>query len=277
MKKRLTITVALAALFLQSTAMVRAFPPAPHHLLFGQVRDELGNPLTGTGELRLESGTGDLLTRVLLRDDLPGGGNYEMKVPMDSGMSGTAYKPTALMPASPFRIRVRLGGVDYLPIEMRGDVTRMGQPGLRTRLDLTLGEDSDRDGLPDAWERALIAAGKGNSLEDIRPDQDSDGDGLKNRDEYVAGTYAHDAANGFALTVDGFREGNPLLSFTAVRGRSYSLQGSANLESWENITFRSETDGDWEEIRTAVDTRPLQIEAELSGRAEVKFFRLMVR
>ena len=30
----------------------------------------------------------------------------------------------------------------------------LGKPSETTRLDLTLGEDSDGDGLPDAWERA---------------------------------------------------------------------------------------------------------------------------
>ena len=39
--------------------------------------------------------------------------------------------------------------------------------------------DGDGDGLPDAWEQALIAAaGGGKTLADIRPDGDEDGDGL---------------------------------------------------------------------------------------------------
>jgi hypothetical protein len=45
---------------------------------------------------------------------------------------------------------------------MKGDLSKLGEPGKRTHLDLTLGEDLDGDGIPDAWERALLAALGGN-------------------------------------------------------------------------------------------------------------------
>ena len=44
---------------------------------------------------------------------------------------------------------------------MRGDYSALGRPGESTRIDLTLGEDRDGDGLPDAWERTLITASGG--------------------------------------------------------------------------------------------------------------------
>ena len=83
----------------------------------------------------------------------------------------------------PYKIRVRVGSQVYLPIEMVGDLGKMGQPGEETLLNLTLGEDSDGDGLPDAWERALLSQGK--DLSDINPGDDTDGDGMSNLDEYI--------------------------------------------------------------------------------------------
>src|SRR5690606_27935767 len=110
--------------------------------------------------------------------------NYQLKIPLDMGALGNAYKPSALLPTVPFRIRVRVGSVTYLPLEMVGIGTLLTRPAEATRLDLTLGVDSDGDGLPDAWELALIQALKGDgqtrTLADIRPEDDSDGDGLSN-------------------------------------------------------------------------------------------------
>ncbi len=106
-----------------------------------------------------------------------------------------------------------------------------------------MGEDSDGDGLPDAWERALIAAlGGGLTLEDIRPNDDTDGDGISNLQEYLAGTYAFDPQDGFRLNIVDHANGNPVLEFLAIRGRSYALEASSDLQSWNPAQFRLLTD-----------------------------------
>ena len=92
---------------------------------------------------------------------------------MAAGLTADAYKPTALSPLVPFKIYVRIGQVNYLPIQMKGNYAELGQPSGRTRLDLTLGEDLDGDGLPDAWERAILALlGPGKGLGDVNPNDD---------------------------------------------------------------------------------------------------------
>ncbi|MHC1762728.1 MAG: hypothetical protein AB9869_00270 [Verrucomicrobiia bacterium] len=164
---------------------VEAFPPAPHHEIYGMVRDELGNPLNTTkGFVTLVSQSGVELKTAIV----PGreeGVNYRLIVPMDTGLTADEYRPSALLPTVPFRMQVQIEGVVYLPIEMRGEFSKLGEPAACTRLDLTLGEDSDGDGIPDAWERALIAAlGRQLSLSDIRPGDDTDQDGLQNLQEY---------------------------------------------------------------------------------------------
>lgn len=216
-----------------------AFPPSPPHLLFGVIRDELGNPITARdGELVLETASGVRIS-VPVVPGLKPGINFELPVPMDAGLTSDLYRPNALRPTVAFKLRVRLGGVEYLPIEMRGDYSRLGLPAGRTRIDLTLGEDTDGDGLPDAWERAILAAQGGTgTLGDITADGDSDGDGLSNLKEYLAGTYAFDPADGFTVQLVATGQGEAQLEFLAIRGRSYWVQSSSAPGTWKPVGFR---------------------------------------
>ena len=68
-----------------------------------------------------------------------------------------------------------INGRSFLPIELRGVSLNLGEPGGITRLDLTLGEDIDGDGLPDAWEKALMQpAGSLKTLMDLTTRMETD-------------------------------------------------------------------------------------------------------
>lgn len=261
---------------------LRAFPPAPHHTVFGQVRDEYGSPISRPGaEVWLETGT-TVLAKSPLRVDPEPGVNYRMEIPLDSGVTPDLYVPTAMQPMVPFRLRVKVGNLTYLPIEMTGAASLVTRPGALSRVNLTLGVDSDADGLPDAWERALTKAlGGGKGLADIRPNDDSDGDGLSNLQEYLAGTYAFDPEDGFNLTILSSAEGRSTLEFLAIRGRTYSVKVSDDLSQWTSVPFKLSTDpavaAERESFR-AVDTRVVRpvIAPQAEGGAPPKFFRVMV-
>lgn len=261
---------------------VCAFPPAPHHQIYGLVRDEWGNPLNMTNaEVFLET-TAGARTKTALVPNLRPGVNYELAVPMDSGIRSDLYKPTALRPEVAFKMKVKIGQTAYLPIQMTGNYAQLGQPGQSTRVDLTLGEDSDGDGLPDAWERALIAlAGDNLTLNDINPGDDFDQDGINNFDEYTAGTYAFDDQNGFDLKITTVRERAAVLRFTAVRGRSYSILGSDDLRYWVPIPFRLPADGAADFMRQnyqAKDVLPVEVEVPLTSETQaIRVFKLMVQ
>jgi hypothetical protein len=193
------------------------------------------------------------------------------------------YKPTALRPTVSFTIKVKIGTVTYLPLELHGAYANLGKPAQRTHLDLTLGEDSDGDGLPDAWERALIEMlGGGLTLADIRPGDDSDGDGLTNLQEYIAGTYAFDSQDGLRLDAAGLDEGQPLLDFMVIRGRSYTILGSADLKTWVPVDFRlsdSATNSAPQRSYTAKDVRILRAEVLLPDAqpTPLRAFKLMAQ
>jgi len=266
----------LAALALAPAVL--AFPPAPHHTLYGVVRNEMGEPIRATDAVVvLETVTGVRLKTAVVPLLAPGV-NYRLKVPMDAGLTPDNYRPTALRPSVSFRMKVLIGGATYLPIETSANYANLGKPAQTTRLDLTLGEDSDNDGLPDAWERALMdMLGGGLAVTDIEPGADADGDGMSNLHEYLAGTYAFDPQDGFRLDILGTNVEHPVFEFLAIRGRAYTLEGSADLLTWELLPFRiasSNPVGSWRKSYSASDVRVLRIEADIPSAHPYQVFRL---
>jgi hypothetical protein len=268
----------LASLLLGVVALdrpVSAYPPAPFHLFYGMLRDEYGTPISLKGaQVILETSSG-VQVRTTINPGVEAASNYRLEVPMDAGLMAAPYQPTALRPFVPFRIKVRIGNVTYLPIEMVGDYANLGQPGQRTRLNLTLGEDSDGDGLPDAWERLINP-----DLTKVKPGEDA-GNGLNYLQTYYAGTYVLDPKNGFALNIVGFTNGTPLLEFLAVNGRTYTLLGSRDLKTWKTAAFRVPAEG-----ANAVARASFQADAVKTVRLEVTspeaeppptYFRLMLQ
>ena len=94
--------------------------------------------------------------------------------------------------------------------------------------------DTDGDGMPDAWETAY----------GLNPDssadatQDADADGANNRDEYLAGTHPGDRQSVLRISSVRAEAGALRVSFSAVAGRSYTLQGRrlAVPSIWQSLT-----------------------------------------
>lgn len=256
--------------------LCQAFPPAPHHTFYGMVRDEYGRPLEGENtRILFESSSGRLLQANVSLGVIPGI-NYRIRIPMDSLAVNDLYHPAAFFESMEFTIRVQVGSNIYRPIELMGDFSTMGDPSGETRLDLTLGEDLDGDGLPDAWERSLLRDGL--SLEDINGSDDADGDGMSNLDEYISGNYAFDANDGLRLEIVEIKEHGPVLEFLAVRGRSYELYGAIQLNEWQpvlmNISGIEESQTSW----LAKESKVIRIEVALDPEKPVlQFFKLLAQ
>ncbi len=276
---RTSVGVACVLGILLLPSWVLAFPPAPHHLFFGKVRDEFGSPINVPGaEVILESASGKKIKTQII-DGLEPGVSYRLAVAMDAGLTTDLYKATAMRPTMPFQLKVVISGVTNLPIELKGQFATMGQPSRRTLMNLTLGVDSDGDGLPDAWERMINP-----DITKVTSGDDSDGDGLSNSQEYLAGTYAFDAEDGFTLNITGMREGRAMMKFLAISGRTYTLLSSEDLETWTPAQFRIPSEGTATTQATlrqsyqANDVRPIELEANTDlAKPAPKFFKLLVQ
>jgi hypothetical protein len=236
--KRWLALLISAAMWLPT--FVSAFPPAPHHRVYGLVRDEYGTPLAMTGaQIMIETSNGANVAGIIVPGLAPGS-NYELDVSMDSGIASDVYKATALKPSAAFRMRVKIGVKTYLPIEMAGNFASLGNPAQATRIDLTIGEDLDGDGLPDAWQR-LLRTMLGPSAR-TGPNDDADSDGISNLNEYLAGTYAFDPQNGFRLSFVTDATGAAALEFMTIKSRTYTLLASTDATAWTPIRFKLPSD-----------------------------------
>ncbi|QBG47444.1 hypothetical protein EGM51_08585 [Verrucomicrobia bacterium S94] len=221
---------------LLSAGAAMAYPPAPPHTLYGMIRGEDGEPVNDSSRIVFETSEGKTFSGGV-SESLEPGINYELIVPMDVDPSDP-YHENALAPQVPFRIYVVIGSATNVPLQMQGDFLLLGEEGQKTRLDLTLGVDSDGDGLPDAWEQFLIDILDGGlTLNDIDPDGDSDSDGMTNFEEYIAGTYAFDQSDLFELHLKERTEDATVFQFLAIGGRTYTIEESEDLQEWNSTVF----------------------------------------
>jgi hypothetical protein len=258
-----------------------AFPPLPHHTVYGLVRDEFGNPLISPGtELTLETLAGAVITTTVV-PGLEAGVNYRIEVPVDAGLTSDLYRPTAMRPTAPFRIRVKIAGRTYVPLEMKANMALLGQPAQSSRVDLTLGEDTDGDGLPDGWERSVIAAGNlGLTLEGLKPGDRLNGNSLSVLEAYLAGTYAWDPKDGFRLDIVEFSAADPVLEFVALRGRSYTISASNDLLTWKPMKFRVQGGSSDAPVSFHQTTQFQRVRVVAAGEASdpaPKFYKLQVK
>ena len=180
-----------------------------------------------------------------------------------------------------FSIKVVLNGQNFFPIEASG-VLRAGNGGERVRLDLNLGADANNDGLPDAWQEwQLYQAGRrigtpGWDINLISKDGDFDGDGTSNYLEYLAGTFAGDAAERFDLRMLAKTPTAVSFEFYAITGKVYSIEQSTDLKTWATVPMTTGL-GDATATyyrATAVGILPAYVAASPGA---ARFYRLTVR
>lgn len=269
-------------IFFVSLQTACALPPGPPHTFFGDVRDEFGNLLpSGSAKVVFLQGTQVVAETGVLA---PGADyNYTVPLAIDLRLTGSAdYLSTAVATGEILTVRVEAGGVNYLPLEVVQSGPPVGAPAQSTRLDLTLGEDSDGDGLPDAWEFNELYYGgvspgpDGWDLSLIRPDGDYDKDGLSDRLEYLAGTYATDAQSIYELRIAAVGETEVEFRLHTILGKTYILQASSDLQTWATVDFRWGA-GAYAAAQAAATTGETAAFSPRAAGAKQTFYRLIVR
>jgi hypothetical protein len=111
--------------------------------------------------------------------------------------------------------------------------------------------DNDADGMPDDWELAFFneidAPGGG-------PQEDFDGDGVSNLQEYSAGTDPTDPANSLRVVQLSLTASTVEMRFHGVTGRQYQLEKATAVEGpWMSGGSIATGDGHW---LTITDSNP---------------------
>jgi hypothetical protein len=98
---------------------------------------------------------------------------------------------------------------------------------------ITVVDDSDNDGMPDAWE-AMFGLDSNNSQD---RDLDTDGDGVSNYKEFIAGTDPTDPQSYPRIDALIVNTNEVELKFIAVSNRTYSIEYSTGFESglWKKL------------------------------------------
>jgi hypothetical protein len=225
------------------TGSVNAFPPAPYYTLYGMVRDQVGQTVTAEGaEVILLRGGMEVGRTPIVSGRIDQ--SYELNLRIDQNRSGTTfYTDKAVAAGGLFSVVVAMNGELFYPIEVSGNLTA-GKGSERVKLDLTLGEDLDKDGLPDTWEAwQLYQAGRypGDDgrwdLSLIDKNGDFDKDGQSNLLEYIAGTFAGDATETFSLAIKEKLPESVRLEFYGITGKVYTIESSFDMKTWTRVPF----------------------------------------
>ncbi|MFM2171957.1 MAG: hypothetical protein RI957_2186 [Verrucomicrobiota bacterium] len=227
-----------------SIASVQGFPPAPYYTIYGIVRDQVGQTIMADNAVVILLKGGVEVGRTPIKTGVQIDQNYELQMRMDHSRTGTTfYTDQAIATQGLYSLVVSMNGVLFYPIEVNGTL-KAGKGSERVRLDLNLGEDLDKDGLPDAWEAwQLYQAGlypdeNGNwDLSLINGSGDYDKDGLSNLLEYIAGTFAGDATEVFSMDIKEKLPQQVKLEFFGITGKTYTIESSVDLKTWTQVNF----------------------------------------
>ena len=205
-------------------------------------------------EIRAKTEDGKLVARTTT---VTGGGssyNYVLYIPVATAAAdGHVTAGTHLV----FEF-VDPDGTVYTGLVTGADAA-VGESGGLRELNLALATDADGDGIPDEYVESLAYLMWVYGKDGYDPDADWDGDGVSNRDEYVAGTNPFDGTDRLSIVrmaADIELEDCYRLTFPVTAGRSYSAVTAFSLQPavWTPVSFIDPVDGTAKDfINTAAD------------------------
>jgi hypothetical protein len=132
-----------------------------------------------------------------------------------------------------------------------------------TNASLIVLADFDQDGMADVWETQY--GFNTNNLADAS--LDFDGDGMNNRDEYIAGTDPVDPLSLLKLTLTTISSGLSGLEFVAQSNIAYTIQYRVNLTlaPWNKLT----------NIGAQSQVRTMQVDAPNLPAPAERFYRVV--
>jgi hypothetical protein len=162
--------------------------------------------------------------------------SYVLRVPCETEVPGLVVSSNVLRLGSSYtRSTVLFNGTNQMtlvdPAQASFSLSSTAR-GRVERVDLEVSivlEDLNGNGLPDAWE-SLFFGRIG-----VDPFADADADGLKNLDEYKAGTNPNDFQSQFKFILITTRPQGVLLEWSSVTNRVYSVLRSSDPQTGYQI------------------------------------------
>lgn len=231
-----------AVLFAAALTLSRPSLPLPTFAFAGRVTDyaHVAYDADQRVEIRVLKEDGTLLAKGTTGTNPSSVYNFVVEVPVSDLADAGSVTPGT---------RVVLEFVDpngqvFRGLVAAGDAT-VGLPGEVKKLVISLGTDANGNRVPDEYEAEcqflLWAAGR--PVVEYDPEEDWDGDGVKNFDEFVAGTNPLDADDRFSvrqMAADAGMEDYVKLVFPVNQGRVYTLEAASVLDGggdWRQEPF----------------------------------------
>lgn len=247
---------------------VLAYPPAPGAQFYGTVRDSFGNEIIARNSWIIFKVGDAEIARAEIRGGFRPDENFRVMLPIDMGV-GELYNAQATVAGVSFTIEAQIAGVTYPVYGIRPRIASIPAPGEASRLDFTIGEDTDDDGIPDLWElwqlerHGILAGDERYSLDSIG-DGDYDKDGLDDYREYLAGTFAFVFVETIPIEFKRFDADRWLLfEIIEAGGFSYQVEASSDLIAWDVIDValdgeREQLVPSWDAAETSIRTVEVQ-------------------
>ena len=206
------------ALLMMSPEEVPARIPEPDNIIYG---------IAGEGvvsvSLKVDS---EVIASYTMGENPEAGGHYILRVPMDS-----------LDPARPGTAQT--GSTAAICVNENPEpvaVLTLGERGTIYRLDFN---DTDGDGMADDWEQQIVDANPDfNSIDDVDPNDDFDGDGETNAMEYNNGTDPTDIMSARLGDIDGDK-------YLSLEDSIRCLKSVSNVDQpGDAIEIEGDIDGD---------------------------------